>query len=682
MVRALERKNAALAFVSQAIQRELDAEITRGTITAEDRDAEYERRVQEFQSKHLKQISVRPTFFPLLEKFYARMQKSAERQIESGELTRAEGDAQFNERKSQLNQFVFIFFNRASSLGVGQQSTASLSSLYGSAKADKVDEVPAPISVKDFFKFLDQEQLALRSIMSAPKYFLYARKSTEDDDKQVMSIEAQLYELREFARRENLEILKEFQESKSAKKPGREVFNEMMQLIERDGANGIVSWHPDRLARNSVDGGKIIYLVDTQKIVSLRFPTFWCEPTPQGLFMLQVAFGQSKYYSDNLKQNVERGIRQKLRRGEWLTKAPFGYVNNPRTRNIEPDAVKSKVIGRAYAEYAKGGRTLVSMAQFLAEHGVAQRNGTPLVKASVKRLLSNRAYLGLVKHRGEYFPGSFKPILSLTLFESVQKRLQERAHPRHLKHSHNFPFAGLFRCGECESMITAQWATGKCGGRYRYYRCTKKSGRCTQRYLQEDALASQIKERLQSVSLPDAWTEDMLKQVAKWEHEEVHASGTRVEQVREQVKSVEVKLDSLVDLYLNHDVERDIYLAKKDKLMREKLSLQEKFSSARHERKNWVEPLRKWILDSKRAGFLASSTNYGEIREFVRSFGTNPAMHNKTISISFCPPSQFVSARETNSHFAHPLLAAARKRAAAFSDRVSDCAGTGNRTPI
>ena len=60
--------------------------------------------------------------------------------------------------------------------------------------------------------------------------------------------------------------------------------------------------------------------------------------------MLQVAFGQSKYYSDNLKQNVERGMRQKLRRGEWLTRAPFGYVNNPRTRNIEPDALKSKVI--------------------------------------------------------------------------------------------------------------------------------------------------------------------------------------------------------------------------------------------------------------------------------------------------------------------------------------------------
>ena len=116
-----------------------------------------------------------------------------------------------------------------------------------------------------------------------PKYFLYTRKSTEDDDRQVMSIEAQLFELREYARRENLEILEEFQESKSAKTPGREIFGEMMTKIEKLDGVGILSWHPDRLARNSMDGGRIIYAVDQKKIVSLRFSTFWFEPTPQGL---------------------------------------------------------------------------------------------------------------------------------------------------------------------------------------------------------------------------------------------------------------------------------------------------------------------------------------------------------------------------------------------------------------
>ena len=129
-----------------------------------------------------------------------------------------------------------------------------------------------------------------------PKYFLYARKSSEDEERQVMSIEAQLAELADYAKRENIEIIETFTESKSAKQPGRPVFSEMIAKIHASKEPvGILAWHPDRLARNSVDGGQIIYSIDTSKIVALRFPTFWFEPTPQGLFMLQVAFGQSKY---------------------------------------------------------------------------------------------------------------------------------------------------------------------------------------------------------------------------------------------------------------------------------------------------------------------------------------------------------------------------------------------------
>lgn len=162
-----------------------------------------------------------------------------------------------------------------------------------------------------------------------------------------MSIEAQLAELAEYAKREDLEIIEKFVESKSAKKPGREVFNKMIAKINESKAPlGLLAWHPDRLARNSVDGGQIIYLIDTAKPISLRFPTFWFEPTPQGLFMLQVAFGQSKYYSDNLSENVKRGIRQKLRRGEWPGLAPLGYVDNPKQEILNPTQQKPELLKR------------------------------------------------------------------------------------------------------------------------------------------------------------------------------------------------------------------------------------------------------------------------------------------------------------------------------------------------
>src|SRR3989338_10150370 len=136
------------------------------------------------------------------------------------------------------------------------------------------------------------------------KYIVYSRKSTDEADRQILSIEAQNAELKEFAKKENLNIVDFFSEAKTAKKPGREKFEQMLALIEKGEADGILSWHADRLARNSVDGGKIIYLLDTGKLQSLKFPTLWFENTPQGKFMLSIAFGQSKYYIDNLSENV------------------------------------------------------------------------------------------------------------------------------------------------------------------------------------------------------------------------------------------------------------------------------------------------------------------------------------------------------------------------------------------
>ena len=146
--------------------------------------------------------------------------------------------------------------------------------------------------------------------ISTQKFFLYARKSTDVEDKQVLSIDAQLTELRVYARDNGLEISAEVVEKQSAKYPGRPLFNKMIDEIEKNGGN-ILAWNPDRLARNSVDGGRIIYLLDTGKLASLKFPTFWCDSTSQGKFMLNMAFGQSKYYVDSLSENTKRGLRQK-----------------------------------------------------------------------------------------------------------------------------------------------------------------------------------------------------------------------------------------------------------------------------------------------------------------------------------------------------------------------------------
>ncbi len=305
----------------------------------------------------------------------------------------------------------------------------------------------------------------------------------------------------------------------------------------------------------------------------------------------------------------------------------------------------SKVIVRAFEEYAKGTHTLETMAEFLAELGLETRHRTPLAKASISRMLTNRAYLGLVKHKGEYHEGRFEPILSATLFEAVQNILLRRAKPRKSKQRHDFLFTGLLSCGECGSAITAQFSRGKCGGIYRYYRCTKKKGSCSQKYLQEKDLAAQLKARLKSVALCDEWTGKMLKQVEAWEKEQVHSSQSFVQNLKSKVSDTQEKLDKLVSAYIDGDIPKENYLAKKEQLLNQKVSLANDLEDFGRTGKNWLQPLRAWILDANKAEKLSRSESFGEIKAFVQKIGTNPLLLDKSVSVSFGEPWDFAASR-------------------------------------
>ena len=373
--------------------------------------------------------------------------------------------------------------------------------------------------------------------MNNNKYFLYARKSTDVEDKQVLSIEAQITELRAFAKQEGLHIAEEFIEKQSAKIIGRPIFNKMILRIENGDANGILAWHPDRLARNSVDGGKIIYLLDGGGLADLKFPQFWCENTSQGKFMLNIAFGQSKYYVDSLAENTKRGLRQKVRRGEYPCLAPIGYINDVRTKTVVVDKKRASLIRKAFEMYAQGKSRYDDIARFLFENGIAtgatrgwtKGGGKQLKKDQIAFLLSNPFYIGRFRYSGEMYDGTHTPIVSKELFDQVQKVLRERSNKNRPPENNPQAYCGLLSCSECGCSITAEEKVKHQQNgnthRYVYYHCTKKRGTCDGAYLREEMLDAELSDLLSRFHLPPEWAKEM-ERMATEDAQEAEQSAT------------------------------------------------------------------------------------------------------------------------------------------------------------
>ena len=405
------------------------------------------------------------------------------------------------------------------------------------------------------------------------KYFIYARKSSEGDERQALSIESQFSELEEFALKEKLEIVASFQEAKTAKEPGRTVFAEMLNRLERGEAQGILSWNPDRLARNSIDGGQIVYLLDTGKLKDLKFSTFWFDNTPQGKFMLNIAFGQSKYYVDNLSENIKRGNRQKLRKGLWPSFAPLGYINNSKTKGIDVDLEKSPLIRKAFELYATGEYTLQAIANFLDKSGFRSYKGNVLTVSSIQRMLQKPIYYGVIKFNGEIYQGEHEPIISKKIFDKVQTVMANKSKKKR-KRKYNFAFSGFMFCGNCGCAITAEKQKG-----HNYYRCTKKKGKCDEKYIREENLVDQLKEIAQKVSLPKYFVQNILKELDKEKQHNITKNQKIVQNLNHQKKLIEEKVDKLLDLQLEDIVTSEEYLKKKNTFINQKVEIEEKLQN-------------------------------------------------------------------------------------------------------
>jgi site-specific DNA recombinase len=485
-------------------------------------------------------------------------------------------------------------------------------------------------------------------------YFLYCRKSSEAEDRQILSIDSQRTEMERHAAAWGITIVRVFEEAQSAKAPGRPIFAEMLREIGKGKAEGIIAWHPDRLARNSIDGGQIIYLLDTGKLKDLRFASFSFENNSQGKFMLSIIFGYSKYYVDSLSENVRRGMRAKVERG-WLPNfAPAGYLNDRETGQIIPDPERFHMIQRMWhlvlTEQATP-RRIWKMAK--NEWGLTTRTrkrigGLPFTQSAIYKIFKSPFYAGIIEWEGKTYPGKHEAMITLSEFDQVQELLGRPGRPR--RKTYDFPYAGLIRCGECGFAVTAENKTNRFGSHYTYYHCSwrRLDYHCTQRSVSTERLEEQMAQFVEETSLPEKlhnFEAERLDRLA--DHEKGIAEGQR-RALENQAAAIDRQLANLKKLRIRDLLNDGEFLEERQELTRERIRVAQELGKLA-ETDSRFEPAHLLVAFNKEAASRFRTGTPDEKRLILQIVGSNPKLQDRELKIDVAKPFRRWSETSTSS---------------------------------
>jgi len=485
---------------------------------------------------------------------------------------------------------------------------------------------------------------------TANKFFVYCRKSSEDEDRQMLSIDAQISELNAIARNNGLAVTNTFTESKSAKEPGREVFNDMLRRIERGEANGILSWKLDRIARNFDDGGKIIGMLQRGAIQEIR--TFEKTYLPSdNVLMIAVEFGMANQYIRDLSVNIRRGIREKIRRGIFHGRAPLGYFNEPRRRTIEPDPVVFPKMKRILEMFATGDYSLTSIQREMLMAGIPRRQYKkglegPLPLSSIGNLFRCPFYYGVFLHKGELHQGIHVPMISKKTFDDIQAALVSVGKGRKKRTEKGFVFLNFATCGSCGYCITGERHRKKSGREYHYYRCTHKNKKehCDGRsFVRDNIFETEVKRNTQMASIPDEWFEKFLARIETWETESSNEKQVEIDRLKAELSKVKAKIDRINSGFAEGSLDVQEFKELKNPLVPFKTGLEQQLVELERSKMNRLEPLRNFIFEANQAQKWVKEENWQEMKRYLKKRGSNRLLRAQTLTVSFKKPASLLA---------------------------------------
>lgn len=489
------------------------------------------------------------------------------------------------------------------------------------------------------------------------RYIAYVRKSEERKERQELSHPAQIAEIRQ--RFPDLNIVKWMDpESRSAFTPGRPIFNQMMDMIERSEADAILAWHPNRLSRNEYDSARITYNL-RGPLKDLRFCSYNFDNSPEGIMMLQMVMNQSQYESSKQGKDVKRGMTQKVIMGERPGVVPIGYMKAPVmdeggnairnkdkivTRTVD-DPERIDLVRRMWEMLLSGRYTPRQIRRIANEEWhftlrkTAKMGGGPIGLSSLYRMFNNPFYAGYITHNGELYKGNHNPVVSLKDFDYAQVILGKRGKPR--AGVNGYAYTGLIKCSECGCSIVGKTNNKfvKREGRivsYVHYYCTRKSDKrpCQQTaYTSLSDLETQIDAELAKYTILPEFR-DLALEILNRNHKIETSDRTKVYEMQQRKRrQVQEQLDNLVDMRTRNLLDDTEYVDQKNRLKRELAKVDEGLRGTESRADSWLK-LTEQAFDfatSARQHFKTGDLNTK--RTILMTLGENFLLKDKKLTL-------------------------------------------------
>ena len=438
------------------------------------------------------------------------------------------------------------------------------------------------------------------------KYFIYARKSSESDEKQVQSIEDQTLVLDKFRKAFNLNVVDILTEAKSAKEPqARPVFETLLKRIKAGEANGIIVWKIDRLSRNPIDGAHIQWLLQKGIINSIRTPDREYRPE-DNVLILSVESSMATQYILDLSKNVKRGLKSKIDKGWRPSFAPLGYLNTKTELRGENYIIKDEqrfpIIRQAWDLMLTGNYlptqilNIVNNEWGLRTRQSKKKGGKPLTRGAIYKLFANIFYTGIIDTNGLYVQGKHDPMITLEEYDRVQFLLGRKGKPR--PNRHEYAYAGLIKCGECGGTVSATYKqkfikqTGKLK-EYSLYYCfcsRKRKNNCLQgRYTNSNLLDQAIEEEIVSFTIHSKFKDWVFNIIDQLKDAESINENKIDEMQKETLAQTHKQIETLTQLRLREMLNDEEYIKERMKLKNEITILESKISNSLTIARNWVE---------------------------------------------------------------------------------------------